>query len=138
MDASSGSFAPSFVLTNVGVSKAMAAAENEAMTNGWNVTIVICDAGGIPLQVHRNAFAASVDIAIGKARSAALFGKETSALEQASNVESGSGRTALLSSPFVLMRGGVPIIIEGNVSFGLIDARAHAGVVVVNIYCLHR
>ena len=50
---------------------------------------------------------------MGKARSAALFGKETSPLESLVNVKDGSARTSLLSAPFVLLQGGVPIIRNG-------------------------
>ena len=66
------------------------------------------------MQLHRHAFPASAEIAMGKARTAALFGKETAGLEEAANVADGAARTALLSAPFVLMRGGVPIIIDGQ------------------------
>jgi len=105
-----------FKLTPTGAAKAMAAAEAEASANGWDVTISIADAGGVPIQVHRNnAFPASVDVAIGKARTAALFWKDTMLLEQSVNVADGNARSALLSAPgFVMMGGGVPIIIDGN------------------------
>ena len=86
----------------------------EATKNGWAVTIVVADAGGVPLHLHRHAFPASAEIAMGKARTAALFAKETAGLEALANVAEGEARTALLSAPFVLMRGGVPIIIDGQ------------------------
>ena len=71
----------------------------------------------MPLQLHRNgAFAASVEVVAGKARSAACFRKDTGALEDAANVDGGKARTALLSAPsVVLMRGGVPIVVDGRV-----------------------
>eukprot|EP00798_Chlamydomonas_sp_ICE-L_P021007 gene21007-27866_t len=123
---------PTFALTVEGASKVMAAAEAEALANNWDVS----DASGVPIQLHRNAFPASAEIAMGKAKTSAMFGKETAAesqitqtsptlagpipqqvpsrLEKAANVEEGGARTALLSAPFILMRGGVPIIIEGQ------------------------
>ena len=108
-------FSPSLTLTAEGARVAMAAAEAEAAANGWAVSIVISDPGGVPIMLHRlGSFAASVDIAMGKARTAAQFAKETAGLEAAVNVEGGSSRTALLSAPFVLMRGGVPIIVDGQ------------------------
>lgn len=90
----------------------MAAALEKAAEKKWEVTICICDAGGTPLHVQRtaNAFAASYDIACGKAKSAAIFAKSTGSLEQAVN----DGRAALLSSPFVLMRGGLPLFFENS------------------------
>jgi glc operon protein GlcG len=106
---------PMVQITPAGAARAMAAAEAEATANGWAVTICISDAGGIPIMVKRKAFAASYDIAVGKSRSAALFGKETAGLEAAVNVAEGASRTALLSAPFVLMRGGVPFLVNGVV-----------------------
>ena len=106
-------FVPTFALTSAGARKVMAAAEAEAGSNDWKVTIVVCDAGGTPLLLHRNASAATAEVAMGKARSAALFGKETSPLESLVNVKDGSARTSLLSAPFVLLQGGVPIIRDG-------------------------
>ena len=114
MAAADSLFAQSHVLTIEGATCAMEAAEKEAASNGWKVTIVICDAGGVPILLHRHAFPASVDIAMGKARTAALFSKKTAGLEASANVESGGARTSLLSAPFVLMRGGVPIIVDGQ------------------------
>ena len=104
---------PMVQITPAGAARAMAAAEAEATANGWDVTICISDAGGTPIMVKRKAFAASYDIAVGKSRSAALFGKETAGLEAAVNVVEGVSRTALLSAPFVLMRGGVPFLVNG-------------------------
>jgi glc operon protein GlcG len=104
---------PMVQITPTGAARAMAAAEAEATSNGWAVSICISDAGGTPIMVKRTAFAASYDIAVGKARTAALFGKETAGLEAAVNVADGASRTALLSAPFVLMRGGVPFLLNG-------------------------
>lgn len=101
-------------LSPVGAAAAMTAAEAVATANGWAVTICVSDSGGIPLMLHRNAFAASVDVAMGKARTAALFQKPSSALESGVNVAEGSARTALLSAPFILMGGGVPIMVGGQ------------------------
>ena len=110
------SFAASYILTPAGASKAMAAAEAEAAANDWKTCIVVCDAGGVPLQLHRNAIAAAAEVAMGKARTAALFGRATAGLEAAANVADGVARTALLSAPeqFVFMRGGVPIVKDGQ------------------------
>ena len=108
-------FQPSFLLTSATVEQALAAAEKCANDNGFKVTIAICDAGGVPLIVKRQdgAFPASVKVAIGKAETAAQFNKPTAQLEAAVNVADGSSRAALLSAPFVLMRGGLPIVIHG-------------------------
>ena len=109
--------------TQVGMNAALAKAAKE----GWEVTICIADVGGTPLHVQRTAqaFPASYEIACGKAKSAALFAKNTGALEDAVNVS--GGRSALLSSPYLLMRGGMPIMWEGRVcgSVGVSGVQAH-------------
>ena len=51
---------------------------------------------------------------MGKARTAALFRKETALLEASVNGADAAPRSALLSAPFLLMGGGLPIIIKGE------------------------
>mmetsp|Transcript_22888 Transcript_22888/g.49501 ORF Transcript_22888/g.49501 Transcript_22888/m.49501 type:complete len:208 (-) Transcript_22888:66-689(-) len=104
------------VLTSAAAQLALSAAEQCASTHGYKVTIAISDPGGTPLLVKRTdgAFPASYEIAVGKAKTAALFRKATGALEDSANVVEGRSRAALLSAPFVLMRGGVPIVVEGD------------------------
>jgi len=104
-------FKSTFSLTSASAQAAMDASCQEASAKGRKVTIAIADAGGALLLVKNcdDAFAASYEIAVGKAKTAALFHKPTGALEDATNVSDGSSRTALLSAPFVLMRGGLPI-----------------------------
>jgi len=55
------------------------AAEVEALRNGWNVTILITDAGGVPVYVRRldGASDRSWEFALGKARTVALAGMST-------------------------------------------------------------
>lgn len=107
-------FQSTVLLTAAAVEQALAAAEQCATAKGFRVTICIADAGGIPLLVKRldGAFPASVKVAIGKAETAAQFQKPTGQLEAAVNVAEGNSRAALLSTPYVLMRGGVPIFIN--------------------------
>ena len=112
-------FQSTVLLTFEGAARAMAAAEAEAEANGWKVCVVVCDAGGQPLLMHRHTFAASSEIAAGKARAAVHFARPTGALEAMVNVDSGAGRTAMLSAPYVLMRGGAPIVV-GDVVVGAV------------------
>ena len=105
-------------LTLAEARKAMAAATAEAKKNGWNVVIVVADDAGYPLTIDRldNAQRPSVDIAIGKARTAALFKRPSAALEEAIN----KGRAALLSvDGQVFLQGGVPIVVNGEVIGGV-------------------
>lgn len=101
-------------LTLAEARKAVAAATAEAKANNWNVVIAVVDDAGYPLTVDRldNTQRPSVDIAVGKARSAALFRRSTAALEESIN----KGRTALLSAEgYIFMQGGVPIVVNGEV-----------------------
>lgn len=101
-------------LTLAEARKAVAAATAEAKANNWNVVIAVVDDAGYPLTVDRldNTQRPSVDIAVGKARSAALFRRPSAALEESIN----KGRTALLSAEgYIFMQGGVPIVVNGEV-----------------------
>jgi uncharacterized protein GlcG (DUF336 family) len=91
-----------------------AAAEAEAMRNGWPVVIAICDDGGHPILLHRLDGVAPASTLIGpaKARAAALGRRETKIYEDNIN----NGRTAFLSAPLDgMLEGGVPIIVDGQV-----------------------
>jgi uncharacterized protein GlcG (DUF336 family) len=91
-----------------------AAAEAEARENNWNVAIAIVDAAGELILFHRldQTQPASLDIAIGKARTAARFRRPTKVLEDAV----AGGRTVLLALDGVLpLEGGLPIVVDGRV-----------------------
>mmetsp|Transcript_321 Transcript_321/g.399 ORF Transcript_321/g.399 Transcript_321/m.399 type:complete len:150 (+) Transcript_321:140-589(+) len=120
MDPSTTFFQPTFCLTTAAVEKAAAAGEIEAEKNGWKVTIAITDTSA-PVLVKRlnGAFPASYNIAVEKAKTAVQFQKKTGDLESAANVSDGGSRTALLSAPYVLMRGGVPIFMN-NICVGAV------------------
>ncbi|QEA11848.1 heme-binding protein [Comamonas flocculans] len=91
-----------------------AAAEAEALRNGWAVAIAIADAGGHPLWLQRLDGCAPMAayVAPAKARSAALGRRETKNFEEMIN----NGRTSFLSVPELqaLMEGGVPIVKDGQ------------------------
>jgi uncharacterized protein GlcG (DUF336 family) len=94
--------------------KAAAAAVMESKKNKWNMAIAIVDDAGHLVYFERidETQFGSVDIAIGKARTAAAFKRPTKALEDALN----SGQTAILSFPNTLPReGGLPILLDGRV-----------------------
>ena len=100
-------------LTLAEAKKAMAASVEEAKKNGWPVVIAVVDDVGAVLTLDRldGAQRPSVEIAIGKARTAALFRRPSGALEEAI----AKGRAALLSaSGHVFMQGGMPIVINGE------------------------
>ena len=90
------------------------AAEAEANTHAWIVTIASGDDGGHLLWLQRLDGAApiSAHIAPAKARTAALGRRESRVYEEMIN----QGRTSFLSVPELegLLEGGVPILVEGH------------------------
>ena len=104
------------VLSLDGAMKAIAAAVAEAHRNNAGGAIAVVDDGGNVIAVERldGTFPAAASVSIGKARTAALFRKPTSALEKSIN----EGRTALAEvkvPDFTPLQGGVPIVIDGQV-----------------------
>lgn len=91
-----------------------AAAEAEALKNGWAVSIAIVDDGGHLLHLQRLDGAAPVSshIAPAKAHTAAVGRRETKVYEDIIN----GGRTAFLSAPHIagMLEGGIPIIKDGQ------------------------
>ena len=93
--------------------KAAAAASTEAKKNKWNMAIAVVDDGGQLIYFERidETQIGSIDIAIGKARTAANFKRPTKALEDAIN----GGQHAILTFPNTLPReGGLPIFADGK------------------------
>ncbi|WP_275098743.1 GlcG/HbpS family heme-binding protein [Sedimenticola hydrogenitrophicus] len=93
--------------------KIAAAAEAEAISHGWAVSIAVCDAGGYALWLQRmdDAPLMSAQVAPEKARTCVLTGKASKVFEDMVN----NGRYAALAMPVVPLEGGVPIIIDGQV-----------------------
>jgi glc operon protein GlcG len=93
--------------------QAAAAAGAEARANGWNVAIAVVDAGGELLYFERleGTQLASIDIAIGKARTAVRFRRSTKAFEDGI----AGGRAALLSLDILPFEGGLPIVVDGEI-----------------------
>jgi glc operon protein GlcG len=91
-----------------------AAAEAEARSHGWAVTIAIVDDGGHLLWLQRldGAAPVSAHIAPAKARTSALGRRESKVYEEMIN----GGRVSFLSAPAIeaLLEGGVPILVDGQ------------------------
>jgi glc operon protein GlcG len=116
------------VLTLAAAQKMVAAAQTEAERQHLAGVIAVVDDGGWPILVLRmdnSTYVASVELAPGKARTAALFKKPSQALEDAIN----NGRTAAVTArDFILMQGGLPIVVDGKVIGGIgasFDTPAH-------------
>ncbi len=101
-------------LERTDVLKIMAAAEAEALNNGWAVCIAVVDDGGHLLSLQRldGAAPVSAHIAPAKAHTAALGRRESKVYEDMVN----GGRTSFLSAPQIqgLLEGGVPIVRDGQ------------------------
>src|ERR1700675_4851341 len=103
------------VITLAAARKMVAAAEAEAERNHWAGVVAVVDDGGWPILVERMdnaAFTASIELAPGKARTAALFKKPSQALEDSIN----HGRIAMVTArDFIEMPGGLPLIVDRQV-----------------------
>jgi glc operon protein GlcG len=103
------------ILTLDAARSIVSAAEAKARAEGWPCVIAVVDFDGLPILVERMDDAAvpgGVDLAPGKARTAALFRRPSGALEDAIN---GKRPAALSARGFVLMRGGEPISVGGQI-----------------------
>ncbi len=92
--------------------KIIAGAIAEARANNWLVDIAVMDEGGNLLSFQRmdGALIGSIDVAIGKARTASLFRRPTKVLEEAAKT-----RPAIVTLPNgVLLQGGLPVVVNGQ------------------------
>jgi len=93
---------------------ALEAAEKEAARRGATVVIAVVDDGGNLILLERldDTQVASVDVGIGKARTAAIFRRPSKVFED----QIREGRVAALALPGATpLQGGIPIIIDGKV-----------------------
>lgn len=102
------------VLEQADIKAIATAAEAEALTNNWAVTIAIVDEGGHLLHLNRldGAPPISAHIAPAKAHTAALGRRESKVYEDVIN----GGRVSFLSAPSIqgMLEGGVPIMKDGQ------------------------
>jgi glc operon protein GlcG len=102
-------------LTLAAAEKIAVAAKAEAERVKLAGVIAVVDDGGwliLLLRMDNAAYVASVELAPGKARTAALFKKSTEALESAIN----QGRIAAVTArDFTEMKGGLAIVVDGQV-----------------------
>jgi len=101
-------------LTLDGAKKIAAAAEAEAKKKNAKVVIAIVDDGGNLILLERldDTQVASVDVGIGKARTAAIFRRPSKVFED----QIREGRVAALAlTGATPLQGGIPILFEGKV-----------------------
>jgi uncharacterized protein GlcG (DUF336 family) len=103
-------------ISTEGAKTAAAAAIAEAQKNNWKMAIAIVDTGGhlVYFEKMQDTQTGSVDVAIDKARTAALFRRPTK-LFQDSLAGGGEGLRVLRLTGVIPITGGVPIIVDGKV-----------------------
>jgi glc operon protein GlcG len=119
MQAAMAQFLEKKALTLAAAQKIVAAAVAEAERYQLAGVISVVDDGGwliLLVRMDNAPYIASVELAPGKARTAALFRKPTEALEDAIN----QGRFAAVTArDFTEMKGGLPIVVDGQVIGGI-------------------
>ena len=94
----------------------IAAAEVEAQANNWPVAIAIVDGGGHLVAFARleNTQLGSIEVALQKAKTSALFRRPTKAFEDALGM--GGANLKILDLPQALpIEGGLPIVHDGKI-----------------------
>lgn len=112
------------VLTLGVARKLAAAAEAEAKKRGATVVIVVVDDAGNLILLERldDTQVASVEVGIGKARTAAIFRRPSKVFED----QVKNGRVAALALPGATpLQGGIPITVDGKV-IGAIGASGNS------------
>jgi glc operon protein GlcG len=113
------------VMTLETARRAIDAAAALARSRGAGGSIAVVDDGGHLVCLERidGTFPASAEVAIGKARTAAVFRKPTQDFENAVR----GGRTSLTAvGPMLPLEGGVPIVIDGQVVGAVGVSGAHS------------
>ncbi len=96
--------------------KAAAAALAEARKNNWTMAVAVVDVGGdlVYFEKMDGTQTGSVKVALGKARSAALFKRPTKVFQDIV-AGGGNGLRILRLEGAVPIEGGVPIVMEGKI-----------------------
>lgn len=102
-------------LEAIDVKAILAAAEAEALANGWAVTVAVVDDGAHLLGLLRldGASASTAQMAPAKAVTSVLGRRESKVYEDLIL----GGRTSMLSAPGMqaMLEGGVPIMVDGDI-----------------------
>jgi glc operon protein GlcG len=102
------------VLSLAAARKIVAAAEAEANARGVGVVIAVVDSSGTIIELSRmdTAQVASVNVGIGKARTAAIYRRPSRDFEE----QIKSGRIAALAlADATPLQGGVPVFVDGKI-----------------------
>lgn len=92
-----------------------AAAEAEALANGWPMVIAVVDSGGHPVVLHRldHAQIGSIAVAQSKAETAVKFKRPTKVFEEAI-AAGGRGLRLLSMNDICPLEGGLPLLKDGK------------------------
>src|ERR1041385_7197034 len=103
-------------ISNADAKKAAAAALAEAAKNHWNMAVAVVDPNGTLVYYEKmdNTQLGSANVAVDKARSAALYKRSTKAFQDAL-ASGGAGMRVLGLQGAVPVEGGVPIIVDGKI-----------------------
>ena len=105
-------------LTLEGAKRVVAAAMAYARSHDApGAAVAIVDAGGNTIYLERldGTFAASADVSIGKARTAAHFGRATRGMEDAINKSRPALASVAAVTAFTPLQGGIPIMVGKDV-----------------------
>jgi|ERR1700730_10449131 len=96
--------------------KAAAPAVAEALKNNWSVAVAIVDPAGTLVYYEKmdHTQLGSANVAIAKARSAALFKRPTKAFQDAV-AAGGDGMRLLRLEGAVPIEGGIPLVMDGKI-----------------------
>jgi glc operon protein GlcG len=103
-------------ISNENAKKAAAAAIAEAVKNKWNMAVAVVDPNGTLVYYEKmdNTQLGSANVAVDKARSAALYKRPTKAFQDAL-ASGGAGMRVLGLQGAVPVEGGVPIVQDGKI-----------------------
>jgi glc operon protein GlcG len=101
------------VLNQAGAQTVLQAANESAQRRNAPSAIAVVDTAGDLLAFQRmdNVRSASADLAIEKARTAARLQRPTAETEDSIN----QGRTAFVTADIMVLRGGVPVLVNGEI-----------------------
>ena len=100
--------------------KAIAAGQAEARKNGWPVAIAILDTSGnlVAYEKMDNTQTASIQVAIDKGKSAAIYRRPTKVFEDIV-AKGGAGLRVMNLRDASVVDGGLPIVVDGKVIGGI-------------------
>ena len=100
--------------------KALAAGQAEARKNSWPVAIAILDTAGnlVAYEKMDNTQTASIQVAIDKGKSAAIYRRPTKVFEDIV-AKGGAGLRVMNLRDASVVEGGLPIVVDGKIIGGI-------------------